>query len=191
MADALGAPEIDVHASAREVLAFWFALTPEQQFAKSDALDAELRARFGALRDAVLASGAVGWREDAETLFAAIILLDQFSRNLHRGSAEAFAADPRARELALAMVAKGWDAQVPFERRRFVYLPFEHAEDAATQALSLEKFEALGDAEALDYARAHAEVIARFGRFPSRNATLGRESTAAELEYLSQPGSGW
>jgi uncharacterized protein (DUF924 family) len=191
LAGDLGAATHDVHAKAREVLGFWFALTPEQHFAKSVKLDAEIGSRFGPLRDLVLGSGAAGWRDDPETLLAAIILLDQFSRNVHRGRAEAFAADPLALQLALEAIGKGWDAGMSNDRRQFVYLPLEHAEDAAMQALSVEKFASLGDDYVLDFARKHAEVIARFGRFPSRNAALGRDSTPEELAFLSEEGTGW
>lgn len=187
----LGAATLDVHARAREVLGFWFALTPEQHFARSARLDAEIAARFGPLRDLVLGSGAQGWRDDPETLLAAIILLDQFSRNLHRDSAEAYAADPLALQLALDAIDKGWDLAMDKDRRQFLYLPLEHAEDAAMQALSVEKFAALDDAYLLGFAEKHAAVIARFGRYPSRNAVLGRESTPEELEFLSQAGAGW
>jgi len=110
---------------------------------------------------------------------------------VHRGTAEAFAADPLARTLALEAIDKGWDLAAAHEQRQFFYLPLMHSEDAAIQALSVEKFTALGDANNLRFARDHADVIARFGRFPSRNAALGRESTAEEREYLSQPGAGW
>ena len=191
MADDLGTVRRDVHGCAREVLDFWFALTPEQHFAKSDSLDREIAARFGALRDVVLASGAAGWDDNPDTLLAAIVVLDQFSRNLHRGSAEAFAGDQLARRLALEAIDKGWDRAMPPEQRAFFYMPLQHAEDANLQALSVDKFGALGDDKSLSFARDHAEVIARFGRFPSRNAALGRVSTPAELDYLSQPGAGW
>ncbi len=187
----LGAATLDVHARAREVLGFWFALTPEQHFARSDTLDAEIGARFGPLRDQVLASGAESWRDDPETFLAAIILLDQFSRNLHRDSAEAYAADPLALELALEVIDFGWDAHMTTLERQFLYLPLEHAEDPAMQKLSVEKFGELGDAYLLGFAEKHAAVIARFGRYPSRNAALGRESTPEELEFLSQAGAGW
>ncbi|WP_257214844.1 DUF924 family protein [Sphingomonas sp. R-74633] len=187
----LGAATLDVHAKAREVLGFWFALTPEQHFAKSAKLDAEIGSRFGQLRDLVLGSGAEGWRDDPETQLAAIILLDQFSRNLHRGSAEAFAADPLALTLTLEAITKGWDADMPAERRQFLYLPLEHAEDPLMQKLSVEKFNTLGEDYVYDFAVKHAEVIAKFGRFPSRNAALGRESTPEELAFLSQDGAGW
>jgi uncharacterized protein (DUF924 family) len=106
-------------------------------------------------------------------------------------STEAFAADPLALQLALEAIGKGWDAGMSNDRRQFVYLPLEHAEDAAMQALSVEKFASLGDDYVLDFARKHAEVIARFGRFPSRNAALGRDSTPEELAFLSEEGTGW
>jgi uncharacterized protein (DUF924 family) len=187
----LGAATLDVHAKACEVLGFWFALTPEQQFARSDTLDAEIRARFGPLRDLVLGSGADGWRDDPETLLAAILLLDQFSRNLHRDSAQAYAADPLALQLALEAIGRGWEVAMTTEERMFLYLPLEHAEDPAMQVLSVEKFGTLGDANVLEFAEKHAAVIARFGRFPSRNAALGRESTAEEVEFLKREGAGW
>jgi len=191
LAGDLGAATLDVHAKAREVLGFWFALTPEQHFATSAKLDAEIKARFGPLRDLVLGSGAAGWRDDPETLLAALILLDQFSRNIHRGTAEAFAADPLALHLTLEAIGKGWDADMDKDRRQFLYLPLEHAEDPAMQALSVEKFGSLGDAYVFDFAKKHAEVIARFGRFPSRNAALGRVSTAEEQAFLGEEGAGW
>jgi uncharacterized protein (DUF924 family) len=188
---------LDVHAPeiqkrAREVLGFWFDLVmPEQRFAKSDSLDHEIRALFGPLRDLVLGSGAAGWRDDPETLLAAVILLDQFSRNIHRGTAEAFAGDPLAAALTCLAIERGWDAEIPPERRAFLYMPLMHAEDPELQTLCVARFDAAGLEANLDYARDHAEVIARFGRFPTRNAALGRESTAEEKAYLSQPGVGW
>ncbi len=181
----------DVHAKAREVVGFWYALTPEQHFAKSDRLDQEIGRRFGALRDELLASKAEGWRGEPETMLAAIIALDQFSRNIHRGTAEAFAADGLALELTLEALDKGWDAGMTAEQKRFLYMPLMHAEDPAMQDLCIDKFEALGDRLSLDFAHQHAGVIIRFGRFPSRNAALGRESTELEREYLALPDAGW
>ena len=180
----------EVDSAAREVRDFWFALTTEQQFAKDDALDAAIRERFGALRDRVLATGAAGWRDDPHMLLAAVIVLDQFSRNLFRGKGEAFAADPLARELTELAIARGWDADLSKEQRVFLYMPLMHAEDAEGQAKSVAMFDALGIEENSRFARDHAEVIARFGRFPSRNAALGRETTAAEQAYL-EAGGGW
>lgn len=177
---------------AEEVLGFWFeGLMPEQWFAKSDELDREIGARFENLRREVLESGAAGWRDDPRTLLAAVILLDQFSRNVHRDTPEAFAADPLAQELASLAVERGWDRDMTPAQRQFLYLPFEHAESRELQAVSLSCYEALGQEEALEYARQHAEVIARYGRFPSRNAALGRESTVEEKAYLARPGAGW
>ena len=180
----------EVDSAAQEVRDFWFGLTTEQQFAKDDALDAAIRERFGALRERVLASGAAAWRDDPHTLLAAVIVLDQFSRNLFRGQAEAFGADPLARDLTGLAIARGWDAELAKEERVFLYMPLMHAEDAEGQAKSVAMFEALGIEENIRFARDHAEVFARFGRFPSRNAALGRETTAAERTYL-EAGGGW
>ena len=192
LAGDLGAEAVDVHAKSQEVLGFWFdLLMPEQWFRGSPSTDEEIRALFGPLRDHVLASGAEGWRDDPETMLAAIILLDQFSRNIHRGTAQAFAADPLALSLTREAIGKGWDAGMPKERRQFLYMPLMHAEDHDLQALCIAKFTELGDPHPLDFARQHADVISRFGRFPSRNAVLGRESTPEERDYLSQPGAGW
>lgn len=181
----------DVHARAREVLGFWYALTPEQHFAKSARLDNEIRERFGPLRDVILRTKAEGWRDDPETMLAAIIVLDQFSRNIHRDKAAAFAAEGLGQELSREAIDKRWDGGMTGEQRHFLYMPLMHAEDSALQDLCIEKFEALGDEQSLAFARAHAEVIRRFGRFPTRNAALGRASTELEKEYLSQPGVGW
>jgi len=184
--------ERSVHAKARDVLAFWFELLmPEQHFAKSDSVDAAIRERFADLREELLETGARGWRDDPETLLAAVIVLDQFSRNLFRGDAEAYAADPLARELAIDAINRGWDRGMPDPHRQFLYMPLMHAEDIRLQQLSVAKFAETELEEALDYAYDHRDVIERYGRFPSRNAALGRESTPAEREYLSQPDAGW
>lgn len=192
MASDLRTPTAEVQHRARQVLAFWFdALLPEQWFLRSAGVDREIADLFGDLRDQVLACDADGWDEDPEVLLAAVILLDQFSRNMHRGQAEAFAGDALAQRLARLAVARGWDARMPKEHRQFLYMPFEHAEDAELQALSLHCFGRLEDHELLAYARDHAEVFRRFGRFPGRNEALGRISMPDEVDYLSQPGSGW
>lgn len=176
---------------ARRVLDFWFDLPKESHFAKDAALDRAIGERFGGLRDDLLASGAAGWRDEPEALLAAIIVLDQFSRNIHRGTAAAFAADDLAAGLTLHAIEMGWEHRYPPERRAFLYMPLMHAEDAPLQALSVDRFADLGQEENLRFARDHAEVFRRFGRFPSRNAALGRDTTPAEAEYLSQPGAGW
>jgi len=187
----LGMDERRVHADAKAVLDFWFGLAPEKHFAKDEALDRAIAERFGALRDQVLATEAIGWRDDPDTLLAAILLLDQFSRNLHRGSAQAFAADPLALELCLAAIDAGWEDRYPPERLAFVYMPLMHAKSRAMQDLSVAKFAELGREENLSFARDHRDVIRLYGRYPSRNAALGRASTEAERDYLSQPDAGW
>jgi uncharacterized protein (DUF924 family) len=188
----LGLATREVHDEARDVLRFWFEeLKPEQHFAKDEALDRTIAERFGKCRDFLLATGAAGWREPCENLLAAVILLDQFSRNIHRGSPQAYAADDLALSLTLEAIGKGWDADLPPERATFLYMPLMHAESAEAQRLSLQKFTALGRAENLRFAMEHAVVIEQFGRFPSRNAALGRDSTPEELEYLERPDAGW
>jgi uncharacterized protein (DUF924 family) len=180
----LGSPAPQVHAQAQDVLRFWFEETPARLWYTEDHdLDAVCASRFGPLRDAVLASRAEGWRDEPETMLAAIILLDQFSRNIFRGKACAFKADPLALELAGEAVAKGWPDRFDERRRQFLLMPFMHAEDGAVQRRSIELF-AGTDNEA--YAIRHAEQIERFGRFPQRNAALGRETTAEEESFLSR-----
>jgi len=192
MAGDLETREPQVHDKARAVLRFWLQDTPaDRRFAKDAALDAEIAERFGAWRDAVLASGAKGWTDDPADLLGAIILLDQFSRNIHRDGPKAFEADGLALELAKLMIANGWDMGLTGLERQFAYLPFEHSERLDDQRESVRLFTDLGDAETLRYAHAHKAVIDRFGRFPSRNAALGRTSTPEEADYLSQPGAGW
>lgn len=177
---------------AAAVLGFWFGdLPPDQHFAKNPRLDMVIAERFGRLRETVLTSGAEGWRTTPDRLLAAIILLDQFSRNIHRGSGQAFAADPLARALALHAIGQGWDIHYTREQRRFLYLPLAHAEDADLQELSVANYEALGDVEALSAAREHAVVVRRFGRFPSRNEALGRRSTPEETAYLQAEPPRW
>jgi uncharacterized protein (DUF924 family) len=188
----LGAGPDEVQRATDAVLHFWFEeLTPEQHFTRDAGLDATIAERFGALRDAVVAQEAEGWRTAPDRLLAAILLVDQFSRNLYRGSAQAFAADPLGLELALSGIAAGYAGRFVPEQRAFLYMPLMHAEDRGVQRFALRCFAEPGLETNLDFARAHAEVIERFGRFPSRNAALGRPSTAEETAYLSQPGAGW
>ena len=180
-----------VHDMSAPVLDFWFGMTTEQHFAKDEALDRTITDRFGAVRDGVLRGRAEGWRDDPDTVLAAIILLDQFSRNIHRGTSEAFAADGLAVELTLSAIERGWEDLYPPDRRVFLYMPLMHAEDHALQDLSVAKFEALGIEDNIAFARDHRDVIAQYGRFPSRNAALGRQSTDAEQAYLARPDAGW
>jgi uncharacterized protein (DUF924 family) len=191
MVEHLGPGTGEVYDAASEVLDFWFGLTTQQQFAKDEALDRAIADRFAVLRQDVLDSDALGWRGEPETMLAAIILLDQFSRNLYRGDARAFEADPLALSLTHDAIDKRYDGALPADRAVFLLMPLMHAEHADAQALSVAKFAALGIAENAKFARDHAEVFARFGRFPGRNAALGRDSTEEELAYFSQSGAGW
>ncbi|HET9904282.1 MAG TPA: DUF924 family protein [Xanthobacteraceae bacterium] len=171
-----------------DVLAFWLAAGPDKWFAKDTAFDGEVRARFAAAHAAATAGRLESWAANREGALALVILLDQFSRNLHRGNAQAFAADAKARAIAAAALARGFDAATPMPLRPFFYLPFMHSEDPADQARSLALYRALGDAELLKYAEEHADIIRRFGRFPHRNAVLGRTSTAEEQAFLDAGG---
>lgn len=174
----------------QDVLHFWFEETaPKQRFVRDDAFDQTIRQRFGALYASAAQGELWAWRDTPEGRLAEIVVLDQFSRNLHRDSPLAFAHDGMALVLAQEAVAAGLDAQLDPEQRSFLYMPYMHSESRAVQRESLRLFTALGRQENLDFAHRHAEIIERFGRYPHRNAALGRESTAEELEFLKQPGS--
>lgn len=188
--------------SAQEVLRFWFgaptaatATRPrEQWFLKDEAFDAECARRFQEAHARAAAGELDAWADEPESCVALLVLLDQMPRNLYRGTARAFATDAQAREVARRALARGLDVAVPPVWRWFFYLPFEHSEDVHEQRLAVALFEqlALHDAdsrEALDYARRHLDIIERFGRFPHRNAALGRASTPEEEAFLQQPGS--
>jgi uncharacterized protein (DUF924 family) len=184
---------------AQAVIDFWFGPEPhaanrKEWFQKDDAFDAQIRERFGALIEVALAGGLREWDPEPVPALARIVLLDQFTRNSFRGSARAFAGDALALAAARALVESGADLQLPPSMRRFVYLPFEHSEDLAMQAESMLLFTQLAAqdpslADLVKWARAHQVIIERFGRFPHRNAVLGRPSTPDETEFLQQPGS--
>jgi len=175
---------------ANDVVAFWREAGPARWFGGGAAFDAQCRERL--LPPHLLAARREldGWQATAEGALALLLLLDQIPRNVFRGSAHAFATDPLARAFAARAVAAGHDQAFEPALRAFFYLPFEHSEDPADQARSLALFEALGDANYLRYARDHRDVIARFGRFPHRNAVLGRDTTADEQAWLDA-GGGW
>ncbi len=187
-----------------DILAFWFGRPDEpgygqprsEWFRKDATFDETIRQRFLPAVEAALAGRLDAWAADADGTLALLILLDQFPRNLFRNEARAFAGDAAARKLAEQAVAQGWDRSMTAVQRVFLYLPFEHSEALADQERSLALFTALaaehsGNDGFLDYAERHHAVIARFGRFPHRNAALGRSSTAEEADYLAQPGSGF
>jgi uncharacterized protein (DUF924 family) len=170
-----------------EILAFWFGELGEKQwFAGDEAVDARIRDRFAALH-AQLADGDEPRPTTPREALATVLVLDQFSRNLHRGDARAFAADARARRLATQAIERGDDAALPPAQRLFLYLPFEHSENLADQDRAVALIGALGNANWTRYTQAHRALIERFGRFPHRNAALGRESTADELAAMAQP----
>ena len=199
-----------------DVLAFWFGVCPptdaaaqqvqSQWFTKSDAFDTQVRERFGAAIEAARRGDLDGWADEPLGWLALLILLDQFTRNVYRGRPESFSGDAAALHWAEHGRAQSWDRSLPLMARAFAYLPLEHSEDLARQDRSVEAFQVLlADAESaeaqgdmldtirsyLDYAERHRDVIRRFGRFPHRNAILGRASTPAEQEYLAQPGAGF
>ena len=191
-------------AAAQAVLDFWFGprddpghLAPRRQwFEKDPAFDALIGVRFGPLIEAGLAGELASWQAEPGAALAQVIVLDQFPRNLFRGSPKAFAGDALALEAATRIVKSGDDRRLGGVQRQFVYLPFEHAETLVAQQCSLVLFEQLGrDEPALaglyEWARRHHEIVARFGRFPHRNAILGRASSADEIAFLQQPGSGF
>lgn len=173
---------------AAAVLRFWLEeVPPEKRFAQDDALDAECARRFGALRERVIASHAAGWRGSPRAILAAIILVDQFSRNIFRGDARAYAADPLARALADEALIRGWDAGLSPYERQFLYLPFMHGETMADQVRSLALFTQPGLEMARDFAIGHAQDIARDGRFVGRDVALGRQSGGVPLNRSISP----
>jgi uncharacterized protein (DUF924 family) len=174
-----------------DVLEFWFdELGAQGWFAKSDQIDAAIRERFGALQARLAMDGSIDAAvddADPRQVLAAVIVLDQFSRNIHRGTPQAFAADVIACRLARQSVARGLDHSMTTSERLFLYLPFEHSETADDQALSVSLIGQLGNEYWTRYALAHESIITRFGRFPHRNAILGRTSTPEELALLDEP----
>jgi uncharacterized protein (DUF924 family) len=205
-APAANAPDSGDYATldpaARDVLDFWFGTPGSAEFGtdrklwfrRDDTFDALLRERFGATLATALAGGHDDWQRTPLGALALVVVLDQFSRNCHRGSPRAFAGDAKAVQVARRMVETGADLRLPSSSHRaFVYLPFEHDESIESQRESIRLFGELereaGGNGYLDYAHRHARIIERFGRFPHRNAALGRQSTDEEIAFLREPGS--
>lgn len=187
---------------ALAVLAFWFdASHCDTWFASDPAFDAAIRARFAGMVQLAAQGKLEKWAQTPSGWLGLLIVLDQFPRNLYRHDARAWSQDLHAQRCALWGIEEGFDRQLPPIQRVFAYLPLEHAEDSALQQRSVAAFDALCQSlpleqrepyiDYLDYARRHAAVIARFGRFPHRNALLGRASTPEELIYLAEPGAGF
>jgi uncharacterized protein (DUF924 family) len=172
---------------AQEVMRFWFEeLRPPDWFKRDAQVDEKIRRRFGDLRAALAASPPSPSSLDAPTLLATVLVFDQFSRNLFRESATAYEVDAQAQALAKHAVATGMDRSLNEQQRYFLYMPFMHSEDRGMQAESVRLFTELGSAEGAKWAEHHRGIVERFGRFPHRNAILGRQSTPEELEFLRQ-----
>jgi uncharacterized protein (DUF924 family) len=174
-----------------EVLEFWLhEIGPKGWYAGGDEIDTLCRERFGDLWQAALDGGLEHWVDGAVGTLAYLIVTDQFPRNIHRGTALSFATDPQARSAARKAFQAGWDMDAPEPERQFFYLPFEHSENEEDQALAVRLLgeRLTSDPENLLHARAHQAIILRYGRFPTRNAALGRVSTPQEQIYLDQGG---
>ena len=172
----------------RDVISFWREAGAAKWFARDEAFDAEFRRRFESAHFAAARGEYEAWMDSAEGALALQILLDQFPRNCFRGSAHSYATDGLARHYAQRAVDAGLDREVEAPLRVFCYMAFEHSEARAHQDQAVSLIAALGDAELLRYAELHRDLITRFGRFPHRNASLGRESTQEEIDYLASGG---
>ncbi len=196
-------PETDDNVSPRDVLDFWFG-PPESEeygspreawFIKDDVFDEEIRSKFGTAVEAAIAGGFEDWLESFEGSLALVILLDQFPRNLFRGSPRSFAGDSKAREVASGAIERNFHETASSVQVVFYFLPFEHSEDMADQDRSMTLFNDLPASPEKEnwllYAQKHYDVIEKYGRFPHRNAVLGRENTPEEDDYLAQPDAGF
>lgn len=178
--------------SIREILDFWFLPLDDPEHGKprkiwwesTPELDAVLRSRFAALLDRAIAGALDHWRKSPDGALALTILCDQFSRNIHRRTARAFAGDPKARETARHALACNYPAAYGTDMRLFFFMPFQHSEDLGDQDFCCALFASLGNEDNDKYAIEHRDIVARYGRFPHRNEVLGRASTAEELDYL-------
>ena len=175
-------------ASADEIVSFWRAAGPDRWFKKDTAFDEEIRRRFLDTYEEAAAGRFSDWEQTAPGALALLILLDQFPRNMFRGDAQAFATDPLARAIAAGAIVRGFDSQVPAELRSFFYLPFQHSEDLADQERGIAFYKAIADTKNLKWSELHADIIRRFGRFPHRNALLGRTTTPEEQAFLDGGG---
>ena len=174
--------------SPEDVVAFWREAGPEKWFTNDEAFDAEIADRFSVLHGAAADGTHDSWAASADGALALILVLDQFSRNLHRGSALAFASDPKALQIAETALARGDDHSVSKDLQIFFYMPFEHSERLADQRTAIRLTHAMQNADYLKYAHVHHDVIRRFGRFPHRNAVRGRHTNAAEKAFLGDGG---
>jgi uncharacterized protein (DUF924 family) len=176
--------------SPQDVLDFWFSEEAKKSwFEKTDAFDTTCRERLGIAAEAAKAGALDHWAETREGALALVILIDQVPRNIYRGTPAAFGSDAKALAVAKDAIARSFDAATPSDMRNFFYLPFQHSERLEDQERGMELYATNDVDDGLRWMRAHRDIIARFGRFPHRNAILGRDSTPEELEFLGQPGS--
>jgi uncharacterized protein (DUF924 family) len=171
-----------------EVIAFWEEAGPDRWYNKDAAFDEEIRTRFADLHRQAAAGEKDDWAASAEGALALLLLLDQFSRNMFRGSAQTFAQDAKARDIARQAIAAGFDEQVGWPMRQFFYLPFMHSEEIADQERCVALCHSLPDRSTLPFAKDHERIVRRFGRFPHRNAVLGRYTSPAEQAFLEGGG---
>jgi uncharacterized protein (DUF924 family) len=177
-----------VPAHANDVIGFWRQAGPEKWFKKVAAFDEAIRLKFEPVHHAAARGEYDAWAESADGALALLILLDQFPRNLYRKSGHAFATDSKARAIARVAIEAGFDRHVDPALRNFFYLPFEHSENLTDQDYGLALCAEAGDADNVKWAGLHRDIIARFGRFPHRNAALGRTTTPEEQEFLDEGG---
>ncbi|MBW7973953.1 DUF924 family protein [Bradyrhizobium sp. BR 10289] len=178
----------DVKIGPAGVLAFWREAGRERWYKRDDAFDNEVRRRFLPLWEKAVAGELASWEANDEGALALVIVLDQFPRNMFRGTREAFASDPLARDVARRALARGVDKRIDPILLEFLYMPFMHSEHLPDQLHCVALFQGTDNAENLKYAREHADIIQRFGRFPHRNRLLGRDTTADEQAFLDGGG---
>jgi len=179
---------MSTNVSPESILAFWRDAGPDKWFNKNTAFDDDIRTRFLATYEAAVAGKLAEWEATPEGALALALVLDQFPRNMFRGNARTYAADPLARDVADRAIARGFDKLMAPRDRQFFYLPFEHSEDLADQERCCDLFRAAGDMNMMQWAELHADIIRRFGRFPHRNQVLGRTTTPEEQAFLDGGG---
>lgn len=172
-----------------KIVQFWFEEARAQWFIKDEKFDQVITERFGETYRQAARGSLDGWADSQDGTIALVIVLDQFSRNMFRGSAQSFATDEKALHIAKAAVQNGLDLELAITKRKFLYMPFMHSENLDDQNMSVELFKQVGDRANVEYAIRHRDIVAQFGRFPHRNKVLGRSSTLDEEQFLLQPGS--